>query len=36
MPRRCRRRPGVNPMLTVMAIARRTAHAILERAAVPA
>ena len=28
--------PGVNPMLTVMAIARRTAHAILERAAVPA
>ena len=26
--------PGVNPMLTVMAIARRTAHAILERSAV--
>jgi choline dehydrogenase-like flavoprotein len=24
--------PGVNPMLTVMALARRTAHAILERA----
>jgi choline dehydrogenase-like flavoprotein len=26
--------PGVNPMLTVMALARRTAHAILERAPV--
>ena len=28
--------PGVNPMLTVMALARRTAHAILERARTPA
>ena len=24
--------PGVNPMLTIMALARRTAHAIIERA----
>ena len=34
-PRRCRRRPGVNPMLTVMAVARRTAHAIASARRVP-
>ena len=27
---RCRRAPGVNPMITIMALARRTAHAIVE------